>query len=306
MVDLEALLGQTSRTFALSIPQLPEPTRRAVTLAYLLFRIADTFEDAAVWPRAARSRALEAFTSLLEDSSLRDGTGTPANAEAYAQGWVLARPCEHKGYLELLAASAEVMAETARLDDATRAVVLGHTARTAIGMREYVLRSSDAGALRLQSLEELRAYCYIVAGIVGEMLTELFVLHAPELGSVAMELGREARRFGEGLQLVNILKDATDDARDGRVYLPTGVALTEVFACARGDLDAARSYVLTLQIAGAPRGFVEFTAVPVVLARATLDGLEASGPGTKLSRESVFARVSEVSRRLDGGLAVID
>ncbi len=42
---LEELLFKTSRTFALSIPLLPEPTRREVTVAYLLFRIADTLED---------------------------------------------------------------------------------------------------------------------------------------------------------------------------------------------------------------------------------------------------------------------
>jgi farnesyl-diphosphate farnesyltransferase len=45
---LHDLLTKTSRTFALSIPELPEPTMREVTIAYLLFRIADTFEDATV------------------------------------------------------------------------------------------------------------------------------------------------------------------------------------------------------------------------------------------------------------------
>ena len=46
---LEELLVKTSRTFALSIPELPEPTRREVTVAYLLFRVADTLEDATRW-----------------------------------------------------------------------------------------------------------------------------------------------------------------------------------------------------------------------------------------------------------------
>ena len=64
--DLDRLLEQTSRTFALSIPLLPEPTRREVTVAYLLFRIADTFEDASSWPRALRIAALERFIQLLE------------------------------------------------------------------------------------------------------------------------------------------------------------------------------------------------------------------------------------------------
>ena len=65
MVDLDALLTKTSRTFALAIPLLPEPTRRAVSVSYLLFRIADTFEDATAWARAKRIAALNEFAELL-------------------------------------------------------------------------------------------------------------------------------------------------------------------------------------------------------------------------------------------------
>ncbi len=43
-VNLDDLLFKTSRTFALAIPLLPEPTGRAVSVAYLLFRIADTLK----------------------------------------------------------------------------------------------------------------------------------------------------------------------------------------------------------------------------------------------------------------------
>jgi len=46
MTDVDDLLQKTSRTFAVTIPMLPSPTRQQVGLAYLLFRIIDTFEDA--------------------------------------------------------------------------------------------------------------------------------------------------------------------------------------------------------------------------------------------------------------------
>ena len=39
------ILQDVSRTFALTIPQLPPPLYRAVANAYLLCRIADTIED---------------------------------------------------------------------------------------------------------------------------------------------------------------------------------------------------------------------------------------------------------------------
>ena len=63
--------------------------------------------------------------------------------------------------------------------------------------------------LRLSSIPELRDYCYVVAGIVGEMLTELFLLDRPAAGAASRDYLRErSQLFGEALQLVNILKDA--------------------------------------------------------------------------------------------------
>jgi farnesyl-diphosphate farnesyltransferase len=41
----DQILPHVSRTFALTIPQLPLGLRTAVTNAYLLCRIADTIED---------------------------------------------------------------------------------------------------------------------------------------------------------------------------------------------------------------------------------------------------------------------
>lgn len=306
MVDLEALLGRTSRTFALSIPRLPEPTRGAVTLAYLLFRIADTFEDAAAWPKSRRAEALEEFVALLTDEAVTAGRGIPPRAAELAARWVDARPCAHEGYLDLVAATPEVLAAVASLDAPSRAVVLRHAVRTAAGMKGFVMQSTEGGDLALGALGELRDYCYVVAGIVGELLTELFMLHAPALDAVESELRGNARDFGEGLQLVNILKDAADDARDGRVYLPTDVPRSDVLALARADLGKARTYVLALQGAGAPRGFVEFTALPVVLARATLDKVEHDGPGAKLPRAEVFALAASLDARLDEGAAALD
>src|SRR5260221_4741357 len=50
---LDELLADTSRTFALCIPLLRDAARLQVTLADLLFRIAETFEDTSHWPLAA-------------------------------------------------------------------------------------------------------------------------------------------------------------------------------------------------------------------------------------------------------------
>lgn len=294
MADLEQLLIQTSRTFALSIPRLPGSVRREVALAYLLFRIADTFEDAARWPRARRLAALGDFGALLQR---RDR----AKAASLALSWVAASPCDHEGYLELLAHTPDVIEEIDKLTPEARAVVIKHALRTTEGMASYVSRSTDDGALQLQDIEDLRNYCYIVAGIVGELLTELFVLADPKLQKAGALLETRSKVFGEGLQLVNILKDAGDDAKEGRVYLPPGVERAEVFALARNDLRTAAEYVRALHAAGTERGFVEFTALPVILAKATLDAVEMQGSGAKVSRVRVAEMVTALDERLDHG-----
>lgn len=309
MADLDDLLLRTSRTFALSIPRLPEPTRTEVTVAYLLFRIADTFEDADGWPRRRRLTALRDFENLLArfeapepaDSGPATAEGSArARARQLADSWTAGElPVGHAGYLDLLAASPEVLQAFAHLAPRARAAVARHTRRTAQGMAGFVARHDSEGRLQLEDLRELREYCYVVAGIVGEMLTELFLLAEPALEREAEALGRRAAGFGEALQLVNILKDATDDAREGRRYLPASVNRATVFGLARDDLKVATEYVQALQRAGAPRGMLAFTALPVQLAWGTLERVEAEGAGAKLGRDEVATLVDELEARLE-------
>jgi len=292
MADLDDLLIKTSRTFALTIPLLPEPTRREVTIAYLLFRIADTFEDASHWPRERRIDALDRFAALLDRDRIAIEAGAP-------ERWGAADSSAHAGYVELIGEMPAVLEAFGVLRPEAQERIRRHTARTARGMAEFVARTGDDGTLVLGDLPDLQAYCYVVAGIVGELLTELFVLGRDTLDPIAPFLEQRAAQFGEALQLVNILKDRGDDAREGRRYLPPQVDPAEVFRLARRDLAASAEYVHALQRAAAPRGLVEFTALPVLLARATLDRVEGVGAGAKLSRPEVAAIVEGMRRDLD-------
>ena len=289
--DLEELLIATSRTFALAIPLLPEPTRQEVTLSYLLFRVADTFEDATRWPRSSRVAALERFGRLLASPD----AGEIAEV---SRGWAAEVPCE-PACQDLLAELPVVLDAFFSLSPAAVGLIRENVLRTIEGMAGFVGRTRDDGELRLRDVPDLQAYCYVVAGIVGELLTELYLLGRPLLAPVAPRLRERARAFGEGLQLVNILKESAADATQGRRYLPDGVDRAEVMSLARRDLQAASEYVVTLQLAGAERGLVAFNALPVRLAYATLDRVEQAGPGSKLSRPEVHAIVQRMNRALD-------
>src|SRR5258708_37640136 len=111
------------------------------------------------------------------------------------------------------------------------------------------------------------------------MLTELFLLSSPKLASSASMLRQRSALFGEGLQLVNILKDVDQDAAERRRCLPQGTDRAEVFALARTDLHSATEYTLALQDAGAPVGLVAFVVLPAASAPVTLARIEKSGTG---------------------------
>jgi len=291
MATLEDLLEKTSRTFALSIPVLPEPTRREVMIAYLLFRIADTFEDAAHWDPARRIEALADFNGLLLEYAR-------PRAEQLSSRWTAAGASPHAGYRELIAEVPFVLDAFFALRAEAIEPVRAHVIRSADGMARFVSRTRGA-QLVLSGIDDLRAYCYVVAGIVGEMLTELFLLGRAGLSVIAPYLRERAAVFGEALQLVNILKDRATDASEGRRYLPPESDVAAVFSLARRDLRTAADYISALQSAGAPRGLVEFTALPVLLAEASLDRIERRGPGSKISRPEVFLLTQRLKRSLD-------
>lgn len=82
----------------------------------------------------------------------------------------------------------------------------------------------DQGAVRLQTWAELDRYCYLVAGVVGLIMTRIFGLEDRQYEKQAIELGN-------AMQLTNILRDIAEDLERDRVYLPAeelaGYGLTD-------------------------------------------------------------------------------
>ncbi len=284
--ELDELLQATSRTFALSIPLLPPVERREVGLAYLVFRIADTLEDAELYVRDQRIDALEMFIGCLADHDHKVWCDFAAACDR-------SPPSDVAAYNELLIQTPRVLRSLHDCEPETIRVVAFDASRSAEGMMATLEAGGSRGNVEFDSIDQLRQYCYYVAGIVGEMLTRLFARRlAPGAIDELMPLARE---FGEGLQLVNILKDAGNDALQGRSYLPTSVDRSEVFALAYRDLQSARQYVATLKNHNAPTGYIQFSQLPIELAAAALGRLAEQGVGAKINRQEVAAILSRVA-----------
>jgi phytoene synthase len=74
----------------------------------------------------------------------------------------------------------------------------------------------DAAGWRPETEEELLSYCYQVAGAVGVMMAHVMGVAPDDHDTLD-----RAADLGIAFQLANIARDIVDDARVGRVYLPT-------------------------------------------------------------------------------------
>jgi farnesyl-diphosphate farnesyltransferase len=207
-----AILPGVSRTFALTIPVLPEDLAVVMTNAYLLCRIADTIEDDPGLTSEQKSSFHARFVAVVRGD---EAAGAFARELApLLSARVL--PAEH----ELVRSTATVIRVTRGFSPDEQAALTRCVSIMCRGMPEFQRNKSLRG---LEDLDELAEYCYYVAGVVGEMCTELFCLHCPELMPKREAMLRIAVSFGQGLQMTNILKDIWDDRQAGACWLPRSV-----------------------------------------------------------------------------------
>lgn len=301
----KSILQGVSRTFALTIPVLPDSLSRAVANAYLLCRIADTIEDDAGLTFPDKQRYAEWFNEVVLGNARAETFGTELAAKLAPH----ATPAER----ELVLHADQVIRITHSLAaDQQRA--LARCVRVMCdGMLFYQGQETLDG---LDDQEAMDRYCYYVAGVVGEMLTELFCHHCPELSPQRSLLLRLGVSFGQALQMTNILKDIWEDRARGACWLPRSIfetrglrlsslhpgeggavfaqGLHDLLAVAHGHVRNALDY--TLMLPARETGIRKFCLWALGMAVLTLrkiheNPLFTSGQQVKISRRSVKATI---------------
>lgn len=296
-----AILDDVSRTFALTIPQLPERLRVVVGNAYLLCRIADTIEDADSLAIEEKQRFSRLFADVVA------GTASPEvfGAELAPRLAGSTLPAER----DLVAHTPDVIAITHSFPEADRAALLRCVRVMTEGMEKF-----QEGQFRhgLRDVPDLGEYCYYVAGVVGQMLTQLFCNYSSEIAAHGITLRALAVSFGQGLQMTNILKDIWDDKARDACWLPQDVfarhgfdlatlslenhgptfqaGLLDLVSFAHVHLEHALEYTLT--IPKSEKGIRMFCLWALGMAVLTLQKIRrnpgfTSGSEVKISRRSV-------------------
>jgi len=309
----EYALEGVSRTFAIAIPQLPPVLRDTVGNAYLLCRIADTIEDDPDLGATDKRRLACGLVAVV--------AGT-AEAGSWARELTDAlSPRTAAAERDLVANLPRVVRHAHTRTRGTRSTVLRCLETMTAGMSLFQGSSSATG---LPGIADVDRYCYHVAGVVGEMLTELFAEHAPAIARRRTEMLPLAVSFGAGLQMTNILKDVWHDRERGACWLPRelfarhgvdlgslgrepcdsrfGAALAEMVGIAHGHLRDGLRY--TLMIPAGERGVRRFCLYALGLALLTLRLIHRhpdfrTGATVRISRASVRAVIA-ASRAASG------
>ena len=209
---LRDILPGVSRSFALSLRVLPGSLRRPFGVTYLVARAADTIADTRALPPSTRLSALRALRE-----SLGSGGAGPTLGGSTPGGHT---PAERA----LLARLPDVLAAYRALEPGDRERALAVLLTLTQAMVEALERFPPEMANRVGAFDtraDLDRYTHLNAGCVGEFWTEMVVAHRPRCAGWDLSTMRaRGARFGQGLQLVNVLRDLPRDLRIGRCYLP--------------------------------------------------------------------------------------
>jgi farnesyl-diphosphate farnesyltransferase len=211
---LGPLLKSVSRTFYRSLCVLPRRIRSQIGLAYLLARTTDTIADTGLVPpekrlqalKELRERILGTSEAPLDFNELRQLQGSSAER-------TLLEKCESAlGLLETLTPGDRQL---------VRQVLGIITSGQELDLQRFGEATADR-IVALRSPDELDDYTYRVAGCVGEFWTRMCLAHLyAGRGLDESYLLAKGVCFGQGLQLVNVLRDLPTDLRNGRCYLPS-------------------------------------------------------------------------------------
>ena len=260
------VLQATSRTFFIPISRLPPGLREAVASAYLCMRAVDEIEDHDQMSPQDKAMLLSGISRAFQSANGK------LSASAFAS--II------RGYQTRLPEVTTEIAEWAMLAPQP----IAHRVWDATAAMAHRMAAWAESGWRIDVESDLDRYTFAVAGAVGLLLSDLWAWHD---GTSTDR--HEAVGFGRGLQAVNIARNRREDLTRHVDFYPNGWRDQEMHQYCRRNLALADQYTVSLP----PGPVLDFCALPLALARATLDVLERGH--VKLTREQVRQIVERVT-----------
>jgi len=229
-MQLRESLRNVSRTFAISIEQLPLALRDSVTIAYLMFRVSDCLEDHEQLDPGHKAKLLRLWAQVLEG-------GTQATSLTSA----IAHLDENDPEVFVAQHADQLLEKLHQLPEPIQEIISNHVYQTSLGMARW----QEHGPF-VETEEEMDDYMHEVAGRVGYLVTDLFGWYSPFILKQKDKLRPLAREFGLALQTVNIIRGLRKDFERGWVFVPR--TFYEPLGLTRDSLFAQENNSKALQV----------------------------------------------------------
>jgi farnesyl-diphosphate farnesyltransferase len=271
--SLDEILSKVSRSFYLSLAILPRAIRSQLSAAYLVARAADTIADTRLVLPERRIELLDGMRKTLQHPERISAYVSAVGEQLVAPDATSeATPPDDKSVAErvLLTRLGDCLLRLSAFDVDDRGRARRVLETLIAGMERDLERFPDPRRLvALETLADLDEYTYMAAGCVGEYWTLMTAAHVPTVRRLARpDFVARGVRLGKALQVVNVIRDAAADLREGRCYIPRVLlhrfnlspealldprqrrqarpVLDELRRLALGHVDAAFPYVMAI------------------------------------------------------------
>ena len=211
-LECEEICRRASSTFFTSFSALPYQKRRAVHAVYALCRYLDDIADGDSHPIVQESQRLH---KLVDERNqlLQNIHQTPMNNSEEEHRYRLMALVDAKERLTRLYEGDETATQGEAIFVAMNEVFKEFSVRLTDFETIIEGMEDDLFEVRHKTWDEVRAYCYKVASAVGLVLIEIYGCDDAGARIHAIDMGIQ-------LQMINILRDVSEDYRSGRIYLP--------------------------------------------------------------------------------------
>lgn len=210
---------QVSRTFDLAAEKLSGDLQKDTKIGYLFCRVADTIEDTPTLNPEQKTQYLQEYAELFQQD--RENSQIEQFKESLLE---TAQPHQNNvsnpSYWNLVENVDTIFEAYQETKDEIQNYIDDVVIEMSEGMARFEKKNQKRDAqVKIQTLEEYEEYCHIVAGTVGELMTNIF----KEQGNYTQEetetLEQNSEDFGLALQTVNIIKDIKEDMQQELEYL---------------------------------------------------------------------------------------
>jgi len=198
------LLRIASRTFAIGIERLPGVLCEATTVAYLLLRVSDYFEDNEEMNSEEKIELLNLWVNVLrEETNIAELTDILNITDTSNPDAIVTQHAP------------DILLHLRSLPVQVQEIIVHHVINSTLGMARWAERGPQ-----VNDEADMDDYMFEVAGRVGYLLTHLFAWYSLSIRVKIKELLPLAREFGLALQTVNVIRGLRKDYERGWVYVP--------------------------------------------------------------------------------------